>query len=419
MISHIVLTGGSGYIGERLALAARARGHAVTILSRNPLHVGEGVRVLDWSLGETLPPGAIVAGMPSERQALIHLAHDWTETAPGPDEGAVNIAGTRTLLETVRAHGLGRFVFVSSQSARADAANVYGRTKWRIEQLLTSDRETSARVGLVYGGAPRGLYGLLRRLTARVPLLPMVDPLRTVQPIHVDEVCEGLLRLAQGTPTPDGWIGLAGPDAMPFGTVLRVFARELHGRRLRVLPIPLGLALFACDVLQRVPVGPKPDRERLLGLAGTREMPCAKHLAAMGLAVVPLVTGLRREPASRRALLAEGRALLRYVLGCRPSAALIRRYVRALPAVRESGALVLNPVARTWPALFRILEPLDPATAFGRRLALATSLAEASPEAKQVLVRPGRLRCIIVVAAGLAADALLLPVRLLLARLHR
>jgi nucleoside-diphosphate-sugar epimerase len=416
---HLIVTGANGYIGGRLVTAARARGHTVTVLTRRTGATSTEVRALLWTLGNPLPLGALAAEVPIERHTLIHLAHDWTEATPGPGEGALNVAGTRTLLEACRALKLGRFVFVSSQSARTDATNVYGRVKWRIEQMLAGDCEVAARVGLVYGGPRQGLYGLLSKLAARLPVLPMIDPSRPVQPIHVDEVCEGLLQLAEGAAAPDGWVGLAGPEGVPFGDVLRAYARELHGKRLRVLPIPLRLALFACDVLGRLPAGPKPDRERVLGLAGTRPMPCAGHLAAIGITVAPLAMGLRREAASRRALLAEGRLLLRYVLLGPPSTALLRRYVRALPAIGEAGALSLNRLARVWPSLLRLLEPIGPEPFLGRRLALALALVEASPEGEQALAHMGRAARIAGLIGGLTVDALLLPARMLRARLRR
>ena len=116
---HLILTGANGYIGGRLVTAARARGHTVTVLTRQLGTTVSGVRALDWTLGETLPPGAIGGDVPPEQHTLIHLAHDWTEATPGPGEGALNIVATRTLLEACRTKKVGRFVFVSSQSARA------------------------------------------------------------------------------------------------------------------------------------------------------------------------------------------------------------------------------------------------------------------------------------------------------------
>jgi nucleoside-diphosphate-sugar epimerase len=404
---HLILTGADGYIGARLVDHAIVRGWTVTTLSRRPHRTNDRVRRLPWALGAPLPAEAIDPAFPPDRHVLIHLAHDWSDARPGPAEGTRNFAGTTALLESCRAAGLGRFVFVSSQSARADAANVYGRVKWRIEQLLVRNNEAAARVGLVYGGPRRAMFGLLCALTGRLPVLPMIDPWREVQPIQLDEACEGLLRLA--TRTGGGWSGLAAPSGMPFGTFLRSLARELHGRRLRILPIPLRFALLACDVLGRLPIGPKPDRERILGLAGTRTMNCEAHLRALDLTVAPLAERLRREPASRKAVLAEGRAVLGYVLRARAGPALLRRYACA---VSGGGPLALPGLLRRAPRLLCLVEPFALGSPLAQRLALAMALAEASPEGEQALARGSRPARLFLLACDLALDAALLPFRI-------
>ena len=391
-VRTLIVTGAGGYLGSRLVATARADGRRVTSLARPAWHLGEG-----------LPADAIDPAVPRDTQAVIHLAHDWQ------DDGA-NLEGTRALLRSCREAGIGRFVFVSSQSAREDAANRYGRVKWGIEQELRAPNEVAARVGLVYGGRMHGQYGLLSALTRRTPVLPMIDPWREVQPIHIDEVCRGLLLLADGAQV--GWVGLAG-EPVRFDVVLRAMARELHGKRLRVVPVPLRLALLACDASAAIPIGPTVDRERVLGLAGTRTMACAGHLAGLGLAVQPIEAGLRREPASRRALLAEGLRLLRYVLRRAPGSSLLRRYVRALEAAGDRGPL---PGAGGW---LRLVEPVRSASPLGRRLALACALAEASPEGEDALSGGSVARRMGALALHGVADALAMPVRLVQHGLRR
>jgi len=403
----LILTGANGYIGARLKTLALARGWSVTVLSRHPYTARDGARGLPWTLGEALPPEAIDAAVPASHHALVHLAHDWTDARPGPDEGALNLDGARALFASSRALGVGRIVFVSSQSARPDAANVYGRLKWRIEQLLEGEGEVAARVGLVYGGPPSAMYGLLCELTGTLPVLPMVDPWREVQPIHLDEVCDGLFRLAEGTG--GSWSGLAAPEGMPFGAFLRTLARELHGRRIRILPIPLRLALLACDLLNRLPVGPKPDRERVLGLAGTRPMDCGAHLHALGVTVAPLASRLRLEPASRKAVLAEGRALFAYVLRGSPGPALLTRYARI---VGRDGPMPMAGILRRIPRLLRIAEAFGQGSMLSRRLSFALALAEASPEGERALTRYGRTFRMLHLACDLVLDAMLLPIRI-------
>jgi nucleoside-diphosphate-sugar epimerase len=408
------MTGADGYIGDRLKALALARGWKVAVLSRRGHREASGAREFAWSLGAPIPAAAIDAAVPASRHAVIHLAHDWADATPGPNEGALNLEGTRALLDSFRAARLGRFVFVSSQSARPEAANVYGRLKWRIEQSLAGSDEVAARVGLVYGGVPRAMFGLLSKLTAMLPVLPMVDPWREVQPIHVDEVCDGLLRIAASTG--GGWQGLAAPNGMSFGAFLRTLAREFHGRRLWIVPIPLRLALRGCEALNRLPIGLRLDRERILGLAGTRPMACATHLQALDLTVAPLATRLRMEPASHKAVLSEGRALLTYILGGSPGRALTKRYARA---VGRQGPLALPWMVRRTPFLLRIVEPFGYCSALTGRLAVATALAEASPEGENALARGGRTTRLLCLARDLTMDALFLPVRIGAGILHK
>jgi nucleoside-diphosphate-sugar epimerase len=196
----LFITGGNGYIGRRLTEMASSQGRRVVIIGRKDVSQSK----VSWRLGEPFP-------LPREQAdggALIHLAHDWSNRADLTDEaGGLNKLGTHLLQETARQAGVTRFVFVSSQSARADAPNIYGRLKWQTEKVLTGDGIVSARLGLVYGGPRRAMYGLLCKLVARLPVVPMISPNRMVQPIHIDDVCHGLIALADNDVS--GWRGLA------------------------------------------------------------------------------------------------------------------------------------------------------------------------------------------------------------------
>lgn len=403
---HIMVTGGSGYIGRCVAAAALARGCSVTILSRRAIGLPHGATHAPWTLGDPLPDASINPAVPMSAQAIIHLAHDWRNPdMTAADEGGLNRSGTRALLASSRAHGIGRFVFVSSQSARADAENIYGRVKFAIEQDMDHPGEVAARVGLVYGGPPAALFALMVQLTGDLPMLPMIDPWREVQAIHVAEVADGLLRMVEHDAT--GWMGLAAQDGISFRQFLQTLAREFHGKSLPIIPIPLGLALLGCAVTARIPFIPTVDRERVLGLAGVRALPCADHLAALGMDIMPLEIGLRRERGSRRAILSEGRALLTYVLGAPPTAMLLRRYAASIAAANQ-GALAMSGLFRAVPALLRLAEPLSDRSPLAQRLRLAATLAETSPQGEALLAAGGRVG----LGIGFALDALALPFRL-------
>lgn len=416
---HLIITGGTGYIGTRLVQHAIAAGIKVTILARTRKGLPSGANFVGWSLGEGLPIEALNGD--AHLTALIHLAHDW-ENLPSPltTKASLNLTATKTLLDSCRILGVARFVFVSSQSARPDAPNIYGRVKWETEQLLDGEDTVSARVGLVYGGPRKGMYGLIHKLV-KFPIIPMVSPSQFVQPIHLDELCSGLLLLAQSRLS--GWKGLAGPTPVTFGKVLRILARIGHGKHLVILPIPLPLALFGCHLTRFVPGIPTIDKERILGLVGTRPIPTRDDLAQLGLEVAPLALGLSLGSLGRRGLLVEGNALLHYVLGRKPSCSLLLRYVKAIRLLRHDNEPIgLPPFVIAYPALMRFIEPFNTNHPLAKRLALALALAEASPDGAQSFlpaVKLGKAAQFLRLGVYLVIDVSAMPVRLLFGHRHR
>jgi|HubBroStandDraft_6_1064221.scaffolds.fasta_scaffold58003_2 nucleoside-diphosphate-sugar epimerase len=417
-IKHIIVTGGTGYIGESVVKTALGIGIKVTLLCRSPRQHSHSFRCVSWQMGQPIPPECVDSGIPLESQALIHLAHDWRNSkGSASNEGGLNIDAAQVLLASCRKLRLGRIVFVSSQSAREDAANIYGRVKWSIEQAFNRPNEVSARVGLVYGGPRRAMFGLLCRLTELAPILPMIDPWRKVQPIHRDEVSSGLLLIADSDI--EGWVGLAAPEGIPFGDFLKTLAREYFGRTLHIIPIPLKLALMVADIAARIPFAPKIDRERILGLAGTLPMPCADHLARLGLAISPLAQGLRNAPQSKKTLLREGYIFLSYVLQSMPGRLLMRNYARST-MMHGEGPLPLLSVFQIAPSLLRLVEPFSRLNPLSRRLQRATLLAEASPEGERVLFRNKAFGTrLIFLALQIALDIFAMPIRLIIGILRR
>lgn len=414
--SHVIITGGRGYIGRAVAEAAIASGRRVTVLSRDARGVPVGARHVAWELGDGLPLEAIDPHLPLDAQVLVHLAHDWHDKSA---DSSSNFNCTRILRDSCRQVRLTRLVFASSQSARPDALNAYGRMKWRIEQLFDAPEEISIRIGLVYGGREIAQYGLLCRIVMKTSVVPLVAPHQLVQPIHLNEVGRGIILASDSDVA--GTIGLAAPDPIPFSQFLDTLACRLRGGRMFTIPIPLGCALGLASFINALPFRPHVDRERILGLAGTQPIDIATDLARIGLNVAPLAEGLLDETRARRALLSEGRALLRYVLRAKPGGALVRRYARAVAAKNgRAGAMRLGRVVIYAPALLRLIEPFGGSSLLAFRLKIATTLAEASPEGARALARDGgRFKRLLALASDGSIELLATPLRLLATALQR
>jgi nucleoside-diphosphate-sugar epimerase len=370
---HIILTGGTGYIGRRVLQMALRQGHCVTLLGTDDARGAE--RAIAWRLGEAVPE----AVWSRSADAVIHLAHVWHAQEPEADD--INVRGTAALLQGARRAGVSCFVFASSLSARAQALNRYGRVKYRIETLLEGDSEIAARIGLAYGGPRKSLWNTLCRISA-LPVLPLIGIKQPMQPIHIDDAAEGLLRLAALPAPRPRHVVLAG-EPIAFGDFLRAVAQCLYGRQPILLPLPLPPLLFVLRALGKIGLPVHDLSERILGLAGITVQPGTADAARIGLSPRPLDAGLGGG-VKQHARAAEAAAYLRYILERPASAPVLRRYLRGWRRY-EFGDLVLPRLLKSCPVLLRFTEPLPSdrrprAQAVRARLHAAAVLAEAEPD---------------------------------------
>jgi NADH dehydrogenase len=384
----VAITGATGYIGSHLTSIALKRGHNVSALSRKkPATPG-----LSWIPFEFSSASSVL--LPAGTDAVIHLA---ANTAYRNDsEAAQEIIAARALVETAQNMGA-KFIFVSSQTARPDAPTTYGLTKWRIEQEVLSAGGWVVRPGQVYGGELRGLFGMLAKLVYRLPLLPAFVPAPKVQPIHVDDLAEGLLRITERCDIPAGVHSLAATEAISFSE----FLDEIAKTRLRCwrgfMPVPV-VAINALGTVLGESLRTRLGLERVRSLFDLPVMETASDLNQLGLVLRPLRSGMHRSGDDRRrCLLQEGRTLLTYVLKGPPSGAVLRRYIRAIELLRGGKVLGLPQIYRVYPILLSLTD--EPALAkktsmaeFSWRLDAATVLAEATPSGAYRFLGLGRER---------------------------
>lgn len=346
---------------------------------RYPSHDGVRVRSFDLRRPELMEEA--VDGI----DAVIHLAAIISEnsTAPGSTEDQ-NVSGTRALVMAARRSGVRRMIFVSSQSAAPDATSRYGLSKWAIEQQLDGDGEVVIRPGMVTGGPPRGVYGLLLRSIMKFPILPAIRPRAPLYPVHVDDLCEAVLEIVRADDPVPRVVRVAPKEAMHFGDYLRLLGRERLGKRVRILPLPGWLMLGLSRLSEAIPFLPTLPRERVLGLMTLRPMEHDPRAATTSVGLRDVSTALACE-GLRRKLITEGGVLTSYVFGGRLPGGVVRRYVRAVIQSDDRAPVDLPRAVRRWPSLLRAIEPLPRVRGgrLARRLVLATRIVEMTPAASR------------------------------------
>ena len=252
----LAITGGTGFVGQRVIDLALAQGHQVRALTRRPQPPRDEVTWIEGALDRPDSLAELVTGA----NAVIHVA-GVVNAAEAARFEAGNVLGTGAILLAAEQAGIPRFVHVSSLAAREPQLSMYGASKSRSEALVTASSLSTAivRPPAVYGPGDREMLEMFKMASRGFVLLP---PSGRLSLIHVDDLASLLLGLATSTETgiiepDDGRAG--GWTHREFGTALGIAV----GRRVRTVSMP-RLILAAAARADRLARGTKarltPDR---------------------------------------------------------------------------------------------------------------------------------------------------------------
>jgi dihydroflavonol-4-reductase len=282
---RIFVTGGSGFIGSRLAPLARAQGHAVTVVSavNNPVEQARcksleeaGIEVLVAPLADS---AALARALPGH-DVVVHLAAAQHEAhQPESYFHEVNVEGTRRLLELARAAGVRRFVHGSTIGVYGSAAagaldedstlapdNPYGRTKAAAEKVVRQQGAglewCIARISETYGPGDRRLLKLFRGI-AQGRFLTIGRGENLHQLIYVDDLSAGLLAACVAPAADRQTVVLAGQQLLTTNDMVSAVATAV-GRTRPVAHAPLWPFLAAAWVFEKTfsPLGLSPPLHR-------------------------------------------------------------------------------------------------------------------------------------------------------------
>ena len=227
------ITGSNGYVGGCVKDHFAARGWQIFELTRRPK---PNSRTMRFQLGDEISP-ELLSGV----SALVHCAYDfrplrWEEIA------AVNVEGSRKILEAARAAGIPKIIFISSISAFDGCKSLYGKAKLEIEKIALDCGAMVIRPGLIWGNPPGAMFGKLVSQIQNSSLIPMIGSGSQIQfLVHNEDLCAFIERYARGAAEIlPGVFTAADEQPWPFKKLLLEIARAL-GRKPKFIPLPWRL----------------------------------------------------------------------------------------------------------------------------------------------------------------------------------
>ena len=246
----VLVTGGTGFVGQELARELHGAGHNLRLLVRqrnSPAAQETAARFAAELRDGNVLDAASLPGALQGADAVIHLVGIISEAGEQTFEN-VHARATENMIASARRAGVKRFLHMSALGTRPNAASRYHQTKWAAEQAISQSGLdwTIFRPSVIYG--PHDAFvNLFARLARFSPVLPVLgDGRALLQPVAVEDVARCFARALIEPGSIRETFDVCGPDKLTLPEILRaILAATGRKRWIARVPTPQARALAA------------------------------------------------------------------------------------------------------------------------------------------------------------------------------
>lgn len=256
---HVVIVGGSGFIGSAIANRLCEAGVRVLIPTRRRSRAGHVLLLPNVEVVEAdVHDPAVLAGLFADADAVINtvgVLHSRPGTPFGPDFARAHVELPQKIVTACRTAGVSGLVHISALGASADGPSEYQRSKAAGELAVQAAGPdiawTILRPSVVFGRGDSFL-NLFAGLARSVPVLPLAGAGCRFQPVYVEDVAEvawqSLIRPEAAGQT----FELAGPTVYTLRQLVE-YVSALVGKPRPVVPLPEGVAMLQARLMELAP----------------------------------------------------------------------------------------------------------------------------------------------------------------------
>jgi len=317
---RVLVLGGSGFVGRRLASHLGRAGYVVRIPTRSwarsrALLVSPHVELVEANVHDEARLTDLLADCDSAVN-LVGILNEAGHRGAGFEHAHTELAAK--LVRACRRTGVHRLLQMSSLKADADrGASHYLKSKGRAERVVAGESGnaiafTVFRPSVIFGVGD-SLLNRFATLLRWLPVLPLACPQARFAPVFVDDVAAAFCAALADPLTHGRTYELCGPDIYSLEELVR-FVRAQLGLRRAIVPLPMPLGHLQAFVGEYFLPG-KPFSLDNFASLGVASVCGADGLASLGVraqsmaAIAPtylgpagkhkLLTRLRRGPGRR------------------------------------------------------------------------------------------------------------------------
>lgn len=269
--NHILVLGGSGFVGRYLVSQLSAMGLSVFVPTRRRdrakhLILLPTVDVVEADVHDQPTLDRLASGA----QAVVNLVGILNEAQRGDFERA-HVALARKVVSACRSAGVARLLHMSALNADPHGPSRYLATKGEAEAVVAgSDLAWTIFRPSVIFGREDSFLNLFARLARMLPVMALASPNARFQPVFVGDVARAFVHSLFDDMTHGQRYPLCGPKVYTLRELV-AYVGELSGHRRPILPLGPGLSSLQASVLEWLP-GPLMSRDNLKSM--TKDSVC-------------------------------------------------------------------------------------------------------------------------------------------------
>ena len=231
----ILVSGGTGFIGQAVVKALLSKGYPVRTLSRHP-------KSADGFAGDITKPETLLRpleGIETVIQCTQFPGHPVENQKKGYTYWQVDAVGTENLAKAAKAAGVKHFIYLSGAGTDGKKTEPWFKAKWHAEQAIRNSGivATILRPSWAYGPGDKSLNRIISILR-KFPIFPLLGGGKNhIQPIFIENLAE-IVALSVDYKDNYRIFDVGGPEEMTNKEMTQRVAKVLR-KKIFFFPLPI------------------------------------------------------------------------------------------------------------------------------------------------------------------------------------